>query len=457
MKNIDVNRNIDSLFSTWDKPGSPGAVVLITQNGKVVFKKGYGYANLEYNLPLKPNTVFQAASISKQFTAMGIALLKRDGKLSLGDRIEKYLPSFPDLGHKITIRHLIHHVSGLREEIALLSLAGWRMDDVITNEHIIKMINRQKSLNFEPGSDYVYCNSGYTLLAQIIQKVSEQSFPEFIQNRILTPLEMTNSQIVDDHELIIKNVADSYSPTSDGQFKKHTLNWAGFGSTNLYTTVEDLGKWMLNFETGKVGGFEVLTRMHKTYTLTNGKTIDYAFGIKIQDYKGLKLVCHTGSDAGFRNYCARFPDQKLGFAILSNVGSFPRETIAMKIADILLANSTAKIQPTVHIDEEKTSEKQKSKPKSKFVSIHEDVLKEYTGKYYSKELQTSYRLKINDGKLIAQHQRHKDIQLLPTGHDRFHAETGPLSDISFVRDNKKQVIGFNHTGPGIANLAFSKV
>src|SRR6185369_8859885 len=179
-----LTKKVDQLFATWDKPESPGAAIAIIKDGAVVYKRGYGSANLEYNVPITPQTVFHVASVSKQFTAFAIAMLASQGKLSLDDDIRKQLPEVPDFGKKITIRHLIHHTSGLRDQWTLLAMAGWRLDDVITKEHIMKMVRYQRELNFDPGAEHLYSNTGYTLLAAIVERVSGQSFREYTEANI---------------------------------------------------------------------------------------------------------------------------------------------------------------------------------------------------------------------------------------------------------------------------------
>ncbi|HZM99550.1 MAG TPA: serine hydrolase, partial [Pyrinomonadaceae bacterium] len=198
-----LTKKVDQLFATWDKPESPGAAIAVIKDGIVVYKRGYGSANLEYNVPITPQTVFHVASVSKQFTAFAIALLASQGKLSLDDDIRKHLPEVPDFGKKITVRHLIHHTSGLRDQWTLLGMAGWRLDDVITKEHIMKMVRYQRELNFDPGAENLYSNTGYTLLAVIVERVSGQSFREYTEANIFKPLGMTNTHFHDDHEEIV--------------------------------------------------------------------------------------------------------------------------------------------------------------------------------------------------------------------------------------------------------------
>ncbi|MCB0837049.1 MAG: serine hydrolase, partial [Bacteroidetes bacterium] len=198
-----LTKQIDQIFSEWNHKERPGGAVAVAKDGKIVFSKGYGMANLEYHIPNEPATVFHIASVSKQFTTFAILLLEKDGKLSLDDDIRKYLPEIPDFGTKITLRHLAHHTSGLRDQWNLLALAGWRLDDVITLDHVMALMSRQKDLNFEPGEEYLYCNSGFTLLAEIVSRVSGKSFAEFTRERIFTPLKMNNTLFYVDHEEIV--------------------------------------------------------------------------------------------------------------------------------------------------------------------------------------------------------------------------------------------------------------
>ncbi|MBK7598693.1 MAG: serine hydrolase [Acidobacteria bacterium] len=267
----ELANRIDEVFRQYDKPGSPGCSLAVVRDGKVVYKHGYGYANLEYDIPISPSTVFHVASVSKQFTAFAITLLASEGRLKLDDDIRKYLPEVPDFGKTITIKHLIYHTSGLRDQWELLAMAGWRLDDVITKEHILKIIRNEKELNFEPGAEHLYCNSGYTLLAVIVERVSGQSFRQFTNDRIFKPLGMANTHFHDDHEMIVKNRAYSYQPEKAGGFKLSALNYANAGATSLFTTAEDMTRWALNFEDMKLGGKAVIDQMHEQGILNSGK------------------------------------------------------------------------------------------------------------------------------------------------------------------------------------------
>jgi CubicO group peptidase (beta-lactamase class C family) len=330
---------VDKLFSQWNRKDSPGCAVAVMRDGKIVHKRGYGMADLEHAIPIKPNTIFHIASTSKQFTAFCIVLLERDGKLKLDDDVRKYLPELHDFGKTITIRHLLNHTSGLRDQWSLLTLAGWRMDDVITEEDILGLVWRQKELNSEPGARFNYCNTGYTLAAKIVERVSGKPMPQFAEERIFKPLGMSRTHFHLDYEEIVKDRALSYSHLGEGKFKNAILSYGNVGATSLFTTVEDLAKWDRNFYDGGIGGIEALAAMHVHGKLNDGKEIPYALGLGHGKYRGLKTVEHAGGDAGYRCTLLRFPTEKFSVAVLSNHGEFDPEELARRVADVYLADN----------------------------------------------------------------------------------------------------------------------
>src|SRR5215471_18391031 len=196
---------VDEVFSRFEKPESPGCALAVIKDGQIAYERGYGMSNLEYGIPISPSSIFHVASISKEFTAMAIVLLSQHGKLSLDDEVRKYIAEVPDFGDRITIRQLIHHTSGMRDQWSLLEMAGWREDDVITEGDILELVSRQKALNFKPGEEHVYSNTGYTLLAIIVKRVSGQSLREFADANIFKPLGMTRTHFHDDHSMIVKD------------------------------------------------------------------------------------------------------------------------------------------------------------------------------------------------------------------------------------------------------------
>jgi len=363
----DHNR-LDELFSEWIVPGSPGAAVAAIRDGAVIFRKDYGMANLEYGIPITSETVFHAASVSKQFTAYAVALLAEQGQLSLGDDIHTYLPELPDFGGVITIRHLLHHTSGLRDQLELAAMAGFRLDDVISQDQILKLVRHQSALNFVPGSEYLYCNTGYTLLAEIVARVTGISFRDWTRENIFLPLGMLKTQFRDDYTQVVADAACSYEPGESGEYKKKVLSYSNFGATGLLTTADDMVKWALNLENGHVGGPDVRDLMQEQGVLNDGRMISYAFGLDIGEYRGLKTIDHDGYDAGFRSVLLWFPEQRFTVVMLSNNGIIDPAKTARRIADVYLSKDyTEKASPPP--------------PARKGMDVDPAFLHEYEGQY----------------------------------------------------------------------------
>ncbi|MGB2643626.1 MAG: serine hydrolase domain-containing protein [Candidatus Acidiferrum sp.] len=335
----DTAAQVDKVFAKWDKPNSPGCALGVYQDGRIVYKHGYGMANLNDDVRITPETVFHVASMSKQFTAASIVLLAQQGKLSLDDDVHKYIPELPDFGEKITIQHLIHHTSGLRDQWDLLELAGWRYSqDLITNDDVMSVITRQKDLNFKPGDKHVYCNTGYTLLGLIVKRVSGMSLREFTTKNIFEPLGMTHTHFRDDHEEIIKHDALGYEQAGKDQpFRMSLTNFDTVGATSLHTTVEDLELWDENFYHPRVGGEALVKQMLERGRLNNGEQLDYAFGLVVGKYRGLPTVDHGGADAGYRSDLTRFPEQHFSAAVLCNSAETDPSGLVRQVADIVLA------------------------------------------------------------------------------------------------------------------------
>ena len=327
---------IDGLFQEWDREDSPGAAAAVLKGGDLVFSRGYGTAQLEYGILISPATVFHVASVSKQFTAFAVTLLAHQGRLSLDDDIRRHLPEVPDFGRVITIRHLIHHTSGLRDQWEALAMAGWRLDDVITRDHILTMVKNQKELNFDPGERYLYCNTGYTLLGEIVGRATGRTFSAWTAENIFVPLGMDHTHFHDNHEHIVPGRAYSYGPNEEQGFRKSVLSYANVGATSLFTTTEDLLKWAQNFMDPKVGGPEVIEQMQELGVLNSGRKIPYAFGLGIRNHRGVRMISHGGSDAGFRTWLGIFPDQDLAVAVLSNLGSVSPNRLGLQIAEMYL-------------------------------------------------------------------------------------------------------------------------
>ena len=432
-QNDKYAKQVDKLFENWNSVNTPGATVAVVKDGKTIYKKGYGMANLEYDIPNRPNTIFHIASVSKQFTTFAILLLEKDGKLSLDDDIRKHVPEVPDFGKKITLRHLAHHTSGLRDQWALIAMAGGRLDDVITTEHILKFVKRQKELNFNPGEEYLYSNTGYTLLAEVVERVSGNSFAEFTKERIFKPLKMKNTFFYDDHEKIVKNRAYSYRPVAKG-YKKVVLSYANVGATSLFTTVEDLSLWAINFEKPTVGDQSTMEKMKQRGVLNNGSKISYALGQAVGSYRGHSFISHSGGDAGYRTYLGRFPDKKFSVMVFSNDGGFNSSQMARKVMEVYLKDEFAKnTKPNVPPKVVKKTPQQTNVP----LVISQKTLNEYVGSY---ELTPTFIIKITqeNGTLFGQATGQPKLSLKPITSSKF-AVVGIPAEISFHRNSEDKV------------------
>jgi CubicO group peptidase (beta-lactamase class C family) len=441
---VRIEQLVRASLGTLD---GPGASIAVEKDGEIIYSGGFGHADLEHDAHNGSTTVFHIASVSKQFTAFSIAMLADQGKLSLQDDIRKYLPEMHDFGTPVTINHLIHHTSGLRDQWNLLMIAGWRLDDVITRKQIMRLISKQRELNFKPGDEYVYCNTGYTLMAEIVARVTGESFPDWTNKNIFAPLGMTNTLFYDDHERIVPNRAYSYHMGSDG-FKKSVLSYANAGATSLFTTVEDLSKWADNFDHVKVGNDNVMKMMEERFVLNNGDTIDYAFGQAIGKYKGLKTVSHSGGDAGYRSFLLRFPEEHLAISVFSNFASFNPGGLSYRVADTYLRDKL-KEEP-----EEEEGPRPAPSPPTPF-NPADVALSDFTGTFYSPELETTYSLVVVNDTLRALHQRHDDRNLVPARKDEF--SNNFLGTVAFTRGSGNKVTGMKISSGRVRNLAFLKV
>jgi CubicO group peptidase (beta-lactamase class C family) len=330
-----INDQVDALFKRWNKPDSPGCVLGVVKDGELIYKRGYGMADLERRIPMAPSTVFNIASISKQFTAACIALLVQQGKISLDDNIRKYVPETPEFRTPVTIRHLVHHTSGLRDSYDLYEIAGKGNYEAADQDGILELSARQKELNFNPNERHMYCNGCYDLLATIVKRASGLSLREFAEQNIFKPLGMIHT-IIKDNRTIPPNSALSYEPASN-KFQLKVLNDPLVGSHGVWTTIEDLLLWDQNFYSGKIGGRSFLEQMHTRGILTDGKEIGYAFGLNVGYYRGLKIIHHAGGQEGYRSRYMRFPDQKFSVICLCNTYTSPG-ALAEKVADLYLAD-----------------------------------------------------------------------------------------------------------------------
>ncbi|MGB3542384.1 serine hydrolase [Rubrivirga sp.] len=327
--------DVDALMAGFAEDG-PGGVVAVYRGGDIEFAKGYGLANVEHGVPNSPSTPYHVASVSKQFTAFAVALLADQGRLSLDDDVRRYIPELADFGHPITLRHLATHTSGLRDHWTLWAMAGGRMDDVIRQGDLMRLVQRQRDLNFVPGTEHLYSNTGYLLLAEVVARVTGEPFGVWMEAHVFAPLGMDDTQVVDDHERIVPGRAASYY-SADGELKRAVLSYANAGATGLVMTAEDLAHWLRNLATHEVGGPAVAEAMLERGVLASGDTLGYALGVVADEHRGLRRIRHGGSDAGFRTSLVYYPEIDAGIVAMGNVASFDAGRTATAVAEVFFS------------------------------------------------------------------------------------------------------------------------
>jgi CubicO group peptidase (beta-lactamase class C family) len=385
-----LQEQVDDVFAFVDRD-APGCAMGIVKDGTLAYGRGYGLANLDWGIPLSTAAVLDIGSVSKQFTATALALLDIDGALSLDDDIRRWIPEMPDYGSTITIRHLLNHTSGIRDYLTLMGLAGFDWANVFDEFDGVEVISRQKGLNFDPGSEYLYSNSGYLLLANIVRRASGQSLREFLEERVFDPLGMAHTSIWDDNTEILQERATGYSRSGGGWAIDHAWNFQMGGDGQVITSVQDLLKWDRNFYDPVVGGQPLLDRLHTRGLLNNGDTINYALGLTLDEYRGLRRVQHGGAWAGFRAMIARFPDQSTSVIVLCNRGDANTGAYANGIANVLLAENLT--------DDPVAETERATEGGAEAPELSEGQLVHWNGLYRRVDLPDYLRVGIDEGQL----------------------------------------------------------
>ncbi|OJJ21877.1 hypothetical protein BKI52_13490 [marine bacterium AO1-C] len=426
---------VDQIFAQWNKPGVPGCGLGIIKNGKLVYARGYGMANLEYALPNTPTSVFRIGSTSKQFTAACIVLLAKQGKLKLTNTLNQFFPAFPAYAKKITVQHLLNHTSGIRDYLLLASLKGLESDSYYTDEDLMQWLVNQKELNFAPGDDYLYSNSGYWLLGQIVGKVAGMNMADFAKKEIFEPLGMANTHFHNDHNQIVKKRASGYMPRRKGGYRisMTTLNMIGDGG--IFTTIEDIKKWDDAFYKHSTFDQEFWRLMTKQGVLNNGREIDYASGLMIDKYKGLKTVSHGGAFVGFRAELLRFPKQRFSVAIFTNRGDANPTGMAYQVADVLLKDQ---------FEQQKTSSQGNSASATpKPIKLSKKSLEKFDGHYWNDARSYSRKIYVKNDTLRYFRSAASESSLVPIGNNQFKM---------LVRGNV--VVKFNQQKSGKYDMVF---
>jgi CubicO group peptidase (beta-lactamase class C family) len=382
----ELTDKVDRIFVDWNTTSSPGCALAVVKDGRIVYEHGYGMANLELGVAISPQSVFDIGSVSKEITALAILLLEQDGKLKLDDDVRKYLPELPDYGPRITLRHMLHHTSGLRNYDDLFDLEGIPEADLTTDRDAFELTVRQKGVNFKPGEEFLYSDTNFFLMSLIVKRVTGLTLRQFAQERIFGPLGMTSTHFHDDHTMIVPRRATGYAPHNGGGFEMDMSNFEQVGDGSVMTTVEDLFKWDQNFENPVVGGPDALRQLTTPGTLNNGQPIPYGMGLFIDHYRGLNWIHHAGEWVGYRAAFSRFPDQHFSTLLLCNcVGSMSPTAMSKQVADIYLTNEFTRTQKT-------NSENASSVPASE--------LRQYAGTYWSEKNGALRKFMVRDDKLI---------------------------------------------------------
>lgn len=445
-----IDTRVDRLFVEWDRPDSPGCAVAAQQNGRVVHARGYGSANLDYRVPLGTRSVFYLASVSKQFTAAAVVLAARQGHLSLDDDIRRWLPRIPDYGTPITVRHLVHHTSGLRDYLTLLSIAGARLDDVLTDAALIDLLARQKALNFAPGSEHLYSNTGYVLLAEIVARATGRPLRQFAEEEIFQPLGMHDTHFHDDAREVVPNRVIGYARDSSAFRLNHFFNFDKIGDGGLYSTLEDLLRWDRHFDEDRLGG-GIVPQLLQRGVLANGDTLPYAFGLTHGAYRGVRTIAHGGSLAGFRTVLLRFPDERLSVIVLCNLSAINATALAQRVAEVYLEG---RLRPATVAGGNRGGGPGAPPGTANGPRLDAASLREFAGTYESGELNAAYVLAVESDALMVRLANEQRVVLRPLGRDTFTGRPG--TTFTFARSADGRPIAFTLDAGRVRGLVFDR-
>ena len=432
---------VDAIFARWNNT-TPGCAVGVAAGGKPILMKAYGMADLEHDVPNTADTIFESGSLAKQFTAMAILLLAKEGKLSLDDQVRTHIPELPDYGVPLTIRHMLTHTSGLRDWGSVASIAGApRTSREYTHGHVLDIVSRQKSLNFTPGTHYSYSNTGYNLSAIIVSRLSGMSFAEFSKRRIFEPLGMTSTQWRDDHQRIVKRRAIAYRPSDDGyQIEMPFENVHGNGG--LLTTVGDLLKWNENYVTPKVGDAGLLAQQYTKGRFNDGREHNYALGLRVDSFRGVTNINHSGSTAGYVTHLNRFPEAHLSVAVLCNVSSGSATSVANDVSLLYLGDRAKGAETRNERD-----------PDPPTIAVPAAAMQELAGRYWSDEAEVALVAAIEKDQLVLKRRPDTTITLRPIGKDTFE---GSIGRVTFLRSGSGSVNGLSIRQDRVWDLRFAR-
>ena len=382
---------------------APGCAAAVSLKGEVVFEQAFGLADMEHNVPNTTQTIFESGSVAKQFTAAALVLLQQDGKLNLDDPVKKYIPELPDYGSPITIRHLLNHTAGLRDWGTVMSLTGaGRGERIINQDLAFDVIIHQRALDFKPGAEYSYSNSGYNLAAILVERVSKQKFPAFVEERLFKPLDMKNSSWRDDYQRIVPGRAQAYSRPANGPWRLNMPFMNVYGNGGMLTTVGDWMKWNAMLDANSLGA-PLVKALETTGVLNDGRKISYALGLTVDSSRGFKEVAHGGATAGYQTFLTRYPEKKISIGVMCNGTSPSAAGIAASITNEIFGPAPENF-------------------KSEAVKLTEDELKKFVGIWRNEKTHAPARFVIENGV-----SRWSGARLVPIGGAQFTAGNNQLN------------------------------
>lgn len=448
----DRPQAVDKAFAAWTRT-TPGCAVGVSENGRSVLERAYGMADLEHDAANGAGTIFEAGSVSKQFTAAAVLLLVKDGRIGLEDPVQKHVPELRDYGAPLTIRHLLTHTSGLRDWGSLAGIAGMpRGARTYTHAHVVDILSRQTALNFTPGTAWSYSNSGYNLAAVIVARISGMSFAEFSRTRLFEPLGLTHTSWRDEYARVVPGRAIAYAPAGN-RYRQDMPFENVHGNGGLLTTVGDLLKWNEAFAAGPMSGAALADQQWTVTRLNDGRALHYGFGVFRGEYKGVPEVFHSGSTAGYRAFLTYYPSARLSVAVLCNAGNANATQLTRAVSDIYLGDRLRPDAPRTPVLRE---------AQGPTVGLRRDEtyrpalteLVEFGGVYESTEVETVLRIDVVNDALVIRRRPDATIPLRPHSKDRFEAGAG-LGLITFRRTNG-QIDGFSVTQDRVWNLHFAR-
>ena len=427
----DPSKRVDQLLAPYDNDYTPGAVVGVVQNGETLFAKGYGMANLSYGIPFTLENPTNIGSVSKQFTAMAILLLEKEGELSLDDDVRKHLPELPNFGQIITLRNMLTHTTGWREMYNTMPMTGWKMQDFIHRETAIQLLQSQPELQANPGETFNYNNTAFILLAEIVERVTGENFPDWMKKNVFEPLNMNKTMVRSNPSQIVPNGTTGYSYGEQGIEEAGDLH-AAYGAGGIYTTVADLHNWLKNFGTHQLGGPKLMEKLTTPYIFSNGDTSNYALGIGVGEYRGQPFFQHTGGDNAHVALLAYYPEIDAGVITMANSNTYQLR-VARKIGELFFGSYFESVE------EEDSPAVEKGE-----IIVPETLLKKYAGNFKMDAANFTIEYRVEDGKFIAQGQGQPSIELVATSDTTFNYKGVPGAYVTFHEQGEPAVHKATH-------------